>query len=250
MTPFQIGGRALGPSIFEIGRPGGGVATNWYDPIVAILTSGGATGYLWLHETGIASAVGQPVAAWADTSGAVAWEQPGVSSLRPIRASGGLILDGIDDRMNGTAGMAAILAGTGWSMALGWTALSGASRIFWAITDNSTTARINPLTDTARLAFVPSASIFTISAPATSSSLWYTRNGTAYARRLAGMDETTTSWASPVGLNTLTLGARRTPGAGVFLPAIVAWVALTTRTLSSADMLAIEDILTANGYPI
>lgn len=256
MTTFQTGQRTLGPPIFKIGGPRAGSVppeppTQWYDPIVAILTSGGATGYLWLHETGIAGAVGQPVAAWTDTSGAAIWEQPGVSSLRPILQASGLVFDGIDDRMNGAAGMASILAGSAWSMALGWSALSvGATRIFWSITDNATTARINPLTNTARLSFVPSASIFTISAPATSSSLWYTRNGTAYARRLAGMDETTTSGASPVGLNTLTLGARRTPGAGIFLPAIVAWVALTTRTLSSADMLAIEDILTANGYPI
>lgn len=228
----------------------GGPSSQWYDPIVAILTSGGATGYLWLHETGIADAVGQPVVAWADTSGAASWEQPGVSSLRPIRQPNGLVFDGIDDRMNGTAGMAAILAGTGWSMALGWTGLSGASRIFWSITDNSTTARINPLTDTARLSFVPSASIFTITAPATSSSLWYTRNGTAYARRLAGVDESVISLASPVGLNTITLGARRTPSAGIFLPATVAWVALTTRAVSSSDMLAIETLLATNGYPV
>ena len=221
----------------------------WYAPIVAILTSGGATGYLWLHEVGIASAVGQPVQTWEDTSGAALWEQPGVSSLRPLRGATEIVFDGIDDRLNGGAPAAAILSSVTWSVGAGARVnLPSGTRFYWSITDASVN-NIAGLTAVHRLAFVPSATIFASASEVGPLSVWTTRAADTFHRRLSTVESAAANAAYPVSLNTSTLGARRTTSAGLFFQGSLAWFAMTTRTLSSADMLAIETILAANGYP-
>ena len=96
------------------GAPSGSAAPAWWQPILDILTSGGATGYLWLQDEGIATPVGQGVAEWLDVTGAAVWEQPGASSLRPILQAGGLVFDGIDDRLNDASSLATLLTANGY----------------------------------------------------------------------------------------------------------------------------------------
>ena len=233
------------------GAPSGGVAPQWYDPIVAILTDGGATGYLWVKDLGIATAIGQPVSDWEDVTGAAIWEQPGVSSLRPILQAGGLVFDGIDDRLNAGAGLAALFTGSTWTMAVGWSAITaGVSRVYWGITDGSTSNLINPVTSTNRLGFVPAASLFASTAPSAASAAWYTRNGVNYTRRLNTLESTDTTAVYPVGLNNLTLGARRSPSASIFFQGTISWVILTSRALNTTERADISTLLSSNGYPI
>lgn len=73
------------------------LAADPFQPIVDIV--GPLGGYLWHHTRGIAVANEQPVETWLDVTNTVAWEQPGVSSLRPIRKAQGVLFDGLDDRM-------------------------------------------------------------------------------------------------------------------------------------------------------
>lgn len=231
------------------GAASGGTPAAWYAPIVAILTSGGATGYLWLHEVGIPNAVGQPVEAWEDTTGALAWVQAGASSLRPLRAATEITFDGIDDRMNGEAGISSVLSGATWTMAAGArTNTASGTRFYWTITDGSV-SNIMGLTAVHRLSFVPAATLFASATSAGPLSVWVTRAGDDFTRRLSAVESLGTNATYPVTLNLPTLGARRTTSTGLFFQGSLAWVALTTRTLSSADMLAIETILAANGYP-
>lgn len=232
------------------GPPSGGVAPQWYDPIVAVLTDGGATGYLWVKDLGITTAVGQPVSDWEDVTGAVAWSQPGASSLRPILQASGLVYDGIDDRLN-AAGFDSALAGSTWTMAVGMVAQVSGSTVYWAITDNTTTNLYNPVTSTQRLSVIATTAdnLFLSTTPAPPQSVWYTRNGTSYTRRLGATEASATSALSPAGLSVLTLGARRSPSAGVFLNGTIAWVAVTTRALNTTERANINSILAAQGYP-
>lgn len=232
------------------GAPSGGVAPQWYDPIVETLTSGGATGYLWLRETGIATAVGQHVQDWEDVTGAVAWSQPGVSSLRPILQAGGLVFDGIDDRMN-AAGFDSVLTGSTWTMAVGVTAaVLSNSTLFWSITDNTLSNYIQVATNRRQLVFVPAASLFSLNSVTAPVSVWFSRSGANYVRRVAAVEESASSaTAYPSELNTLTLGARRSPSVAAPMNGTVAWVAVTTRALNTAERASINTLLAANGYP-
>lgn len=259
MNPlFQMGHRALGPSIFEIGRPGGGAAPvpNWYDPIVAILNSGGATGYLWIHETGISEAVGQPVSSWEDTSGAAVWEQPGASSLRPIRAADGLTFDGIDDRLNGPAEVTGWIAQASgpYTMGVGVvTTLSNATSVYWGATNGGTGSIVNYTTQNV-LGRAGGSTLFSTAVTDTGplSSWVAVASGAANQakRRVSAAETLGTYGAQTAGIINSTLGARRTTSASLFMNGRLAWAIARNAALSSADMLAIEDILVANGYPI
>jgi hypothetical protein len=81
-----------------------------FQPIVDLI--GPLGGYVWHHTRGISVANEQPVETWLDVTGAVALEQSGASSLRPIRKSGGVLFDGLDDRLPARdAGLLTILDG-------------------------------------------------------------------------------------------------------------------------------------------
>lgn len=231
----------------------GSAAPAWYQPILDILTSGGATGYLWLKDEGIATPVGDPVAEWRDVTGAVSWEQPGASSLCPLLDDDGLFYDGIDDRHNASAGLVGIFAGSTWTIAVGVVDMvAGATRVYWGVTDGSTANLLNLITSTSRLSVIQgvSANIFTSSAPASTTSMWVTRDGSDYTRRLAGVENGGNTALYPIGLTLLTLGARRSPAASIFFQGKIAWVALSGRALNTTERADIATLLTTNGYPI
>ena len=235
------------------GAPSGSApAPAWWQPIVDILTSGGATGYLWIKDEGIATPVGQGVAEWLDVTGAAEWEQPGASSLRPILQAGGLVFDGIDDRMGDGSSLVTLLTGSAWSVGCGYAAITPGTTVWWAATDGTTTNLYNPTTSNSRLSVFGgggSDALFGVNVPAAPGSVWYGRNGTGWSRRLSGTETTAISARAPAGLNNLTLGARRSPSAGVFLTGTVAWFTITNRVLNSTERDAIATLLAANGYP-
>lgn len=223
----------------------------WYAPIVVTLTAGGATGYLWIKDVGISTAIGQPVAMWGDVTGTVAWEQPGASSLCPILQANGLAYDGIDDRHLASSSFDTILAGSSWAFGLGIAAFGGSStsRVFWATTDGTVNNRYNAVQNGQLGAQGgSSASLFTATAAPSGSALWYGRGGTNYTRRLGGTDVSGVWIGAPTNLALLTLGARRMPTAAVFFLGTISWAAVTNRTLSADDLDSISTTLSANGY--
>lgn len=255
---FRCGPRGLaGSPIFEIGRPSTGAtpppAPEWWQPIVNTLNASGGTGYLWLHGEGIETAVGDPVAEWHDVTDAVEWVQPGASSIRPTRGAAAISFDGIDDRLNDGSSLVSLLTGSTWSVGCGYTSITPATSVWWAATDGSTTNLYNPTTSNARLSVFGgggSDNLFGVNTPTAPGSVWYARDGSNWARRLSGTETTAINSRTPSGLNSLTLGARRSPSAGVFLTGAVSWFALTNRSLTSTERADIATLLAANGYAI
>jgi hypothetical protein len=97
---FQIGAAAIGPRWFEIGRPdvggGGPPAPAWYQPIVDLV----GDGFVCVYTEGVETAdPGAQVTAWADVRGTPVWAPTGATSTRPSLAANGLVLDGVDDRL-------------------------------------------------------------------------------------------------------------------------------------------------------
>lgn len=88
------------PPGFRVRGPaaGGAPPAPWWQPIADILTAGGAQGHLWLHDEGVSAAIGAPVDVWEAVNSGAVWEQPGASSLCPLRQSDGHAYDGTDDR--------------------------------------------------------------------------------------------------------------------------------------------------------
>lgn len=80
------------------GAPSGGApAPAWWQPIADLVGAGFVTVYTEGVET--SGAGGAQVDSWADVRGGVVWAQTGAGSTRPELAANGLILDGIDDRL-------------------------------------------------------------------------------------------------------------------------------------------------------
>lgn len=241
-----------------LGRWGGsasGSAPAWWDPIVAILTSGGATGYLWLHEVGIPTSVGQPVEAWEDVTGTVTLDQPGASSLRPILQADSLAFDGIDDRLLGPAEVAALTATPSgpWTIGAGGPTITiSATRVLWCAGSPSTASVVEL---NARMSLVRGGgtTIFSVLDPPSPFSAWISISGggTGEAlRRVSGVEATATYGTQAAGIDRFTVGAERLTTTRNFFAGSMSWFIATNRGLSSVDMAVIEAILTANGYPI
>lgn len=245
MEIFQRWPERFGISLYG----GGGPEPAWWQPIADALNSSGNTGFLWLYDEGTGATTGQPVASWMDVTGTIAWAQAGASSIRPQLDVNGLVWDGIDDRMNGPSEVSVILSNLTWSVGIGVQSnLPSGTRFYWSITDNSV-SNIAGLTTLHRMAFAPSATIFTSASESGPLSIWTVRDDLGFDRRLSTAESTRAIAAYPVSLNTPTLGARRSPTSGLFFQGSISWVMMTTRKLTSSDMLAIETILNSNGYP-
>lgn len=238
------------------GSPGGSTppAPPWYQPILDVLTAAGG-GYLWLHGFGIDEPLEQPVAEWLDVTGAVAWDQMGASSLRPTRKADGLLFDGVDDRLNGSADVTGWLARASgpYTMGVGSvTNLSNATTVFWAATSGSTTSIVNLNTQNV-LGRAGGSTLFSTPVVDTGPlSSWVTvaGSGANLSKRRVSTAETLGAYGTQLaGIVNSTLGARRTTSPSLFLSGRLAWVVASPFALSSADMLAIETTLAANGYP-
>lgn len=92
-------GLAVGCSMRRMSSSYGDGTTPWYQSILDVFTANSATGYIWSHDSGISTAVEQPVQTWSDVTNTVSLTQSGVSTLRPTRKSDGVMFDGVDDRM-------------------------------------------------------------------------------------------------------------------------------------------------------
>lgn len=238
------------------GAPGGSTppAPPWYQPILDVLTAAGG-GYLWLHGFGVDEPLEQPVAEWLDVTGAVAWDQMGASSLRPTRKADGLLFDGVDDRLNGSADVTGWLARASgpYTMGVGSvTNLSNATSVFWAATSGSTASIVNLNTQQV-LGRAGGSTLFSAVTDTGPLSTWITVAGggaNLTKRRLSAVEVLGSYGTQLAGIVNSTLGARRTTSPSLFLSGRVAWVIACPVALSSADMLAIENTLAANGYPI
>ena len=236
------------------GASGGAPPALWYQSILDTLAAAGG-GYLWLHEVGIDTAVEQPVASWEDVTAAIAWEQAGASSLRPLRKSDGLLFDGIDDRLNGPADVTTWLARVSGPYTVGVgavTATSNATSVYWAATSGSTASIVN-LTTQSVLSRAGGSTLFSGAVVDTGPlSSWVTiaGSGSNLGKRRVSTAETLGTYGTQLaGIVNSTLGARRTTSASLFLNGKIAWAIVCPVALSSTDMLAIETTLAANGYP-
>lgn len=255
---FRCGPRCLdGSSIFEIGRAGAGAppppAPEWWEEATAILTPLG--GYLWVYSEGIAETVEQPVSSWLDVTGALAWDQSGASSLRPLLKADGILFDGVDDRLNGSATVAGWLArGTGpYTMGVGsLTNLSNTTSVFWAATSGSTSSIVNLNTQNV-LGRAGGSTLFSAVTDTGPLSTWITvaGSGANQTKRRVSTTETLGSYGTQLaGIVNATLGARRTTSPSLFLSGRIQWVIAAPVALSSADMLALETILSAQGLAV
>jgi hypothetical protein len=229
-------------------------APAWYQPILDILDTAGG-GYLWLHEVGVDAAVEEPVALWEDVTGVRAFAQPGVTSIRPTRKSDGVLFDGIDDRMNEDAELPTWIARASgpWTVGVGSTIVTANSTTnWWASTNNNTTSIVQYFANN-RLGRAGGATIFTTAVNDTGPlSTWIAIAGAGAGqslRRVSAAETTDTYGTQAAGILNFTLGARRTTIPGTFLSGRIAWVIVSPAALSSANMLAIENILAINGYP-
>lgn len=236
------------------GAPSEGTPTPpWYQPILDTLAAAGG-GYLWLHGFGIDEPLEQPVAEWLDVTGAVAWDQMGASSLRPTRKSDGLLFDGVDDRLNGSADVTGWLARASgpYTMGIGSvTNLSNATTVFWAATSGSTASIVNLNTQQV-LGRAGGSTLFSAVTDTGPLSTWITVAGggaNLAKRRLSAVEVLGSYGTQLAGIVNSTLGARRTTSPSLFLSGRLAWVVASPVALSSAGMLAIETTLAANGYP-
>lgn len=226
----------------------------WYQPILDTLEAAGG-GYLWIHAEGIGEVAEQPVSSWLDVTGTLAWDQAGASSLRPLRKSDGLLFDGVDDRLNGPADVTTWLARASGPYTVGVgavTAASNATSVYWAATSGSTTSIVNLNTQNV-LGRVGGSTLFSTAVVDTGPvSSWITvaGSGSNLSKRRVSTAETLGAYGTQTaGIVNSTLGARRTTSASLFLSGRVAWVIAAPVALSSAQMLEIETVLSANGYP-
>ena len=79
------------------GAPSGAAVPAWWQPIVDLVGAGFVTVYTEGVET--SGAGGAQVDSWADVRGGVVWAQSGAGSTRPTLEGDGIVLDGIDDRL-------------------------------------------------------------------------------------------------------------------------------------------------------
>lgn len=230
------------------------VVTSVWRPVLLILAAAGG-GHLWVHTEGISVANEQPVVAWFDVRGVRQWEQPGASSLRPTRKAGGLLFDGIDDRLNGDATITSWLSPSSgpYTMGLGVvTALSNATTVYWSATSGSTSSIVNLNTQNV-LGRAGGSTLFSTAIVDTGPlSTWITVAGAGsnLAKRRVSTSEALGSYGTQLaGIINSTLGARRTASPSLFLNGTVAWVVSGPAALSSVDMAAIEAVMTAQGMP-
>ena len=79
------------------GAPSGAAVPAWWEPIADLVGDGFITVYTEGVDT--SGAGGAQVNSWADVRGGVVWAQTGAGSTRPTLDGDGLVLDGIDDRL-------------------------------------------------------------------------------------------------------------------------------------------------------
>jgi hypothetical protein len=79
------------------GAPSGAAVPAWYQPIADLVGDGFITVYTEGVDT--SGAGGAQVNSWADVRGGVVWAQTGAGSTRPTLEGDGIVLDGIDDRL-------------------------------------------------------------------------------------------------------------------------------------------------------
>lgn len=88
----------LDPFGATLGRWGGAPSSGpaWYQPIADLV----GTGFVTVYTSGVETAdPGAQVVSWDDVRGGVVWAQTGAGSTRPALAANGIVLDGIDDRL-------------------------------------------------------------------------------------------------------------------------------------------------------
>ena len=78
------------------GAPSGSAAPAWWQPIADLV----GDGFITVYTEGVETAdPGAQVVSWDDVRGGVVWAQTGAGSTRPALAANGIVLDGIDDRL-------------------------------------------------------------------------------------------------------------------------------------------------------
>ena len=79
------------------GASSGAAAPAWWQPIADLV----GAGFITVYTEGVAAsgAGGAQVDSWADVRGGVVWAQTGAGSTRPTLEANGIVLDGIDDRL-------------------------------------------------------------------------------------------------------------------------------------------------------
>ena len=90
LDPFSAGLGRWG------GAPSSGVAPAWWQPIADLV----GAGFITVYTEGVETAdPGAQVTAWDDVRGTPVWSPTGAISTRPALAANGVVLDGIDDRL-------------------------------------------------------------------------------------------------------------------------------------------------------
>ena len=234
------------------GAPSSGAPAAWWQPILDILDTAGG-GYLWLHEVGIDTAVEQPVALWEDVTGAQAFVQPGVSSIRPTRKAGALRFDGIDDRMNEDTELASWLARSAgpWTVGVGSPQVTPlSSDVWWGAALTGAGSNLLQLSSNNQFGRVGGPAILTGADPRPGPvSAWVAVGGGDALRRVSATETAAAYGTQLTGINTFTLGGMRSGSPRNILLGDISWVIVSPAALSSANMLAIETVLAANGYP-
>ncbi len=224
-------------------------AVSLYKPSLEIL---GNNGYLWVHTQGIAEAVEGAVSSWSDITGSLSFLQSGASSLRPTRKSDGIQFDGTDDRMNEDTVLPGWGADNVWSIGLGFVSVTtSSSRVWWGLTNNNTTNIVN-LTTENRLGRVGGSTVFSVTPTSGPASVFVSvaNFGSNQTKRVISGTEVGGNYGTQAaGINTFTLGARRTPAASIFLQGKISWFVASNVTLSSSQMATITANMAAIGFP-